>query len=646
MSSPVPQAGVLAHLSIEGLCGQGGRAPRKKGQRRTCLWDHRRWGPGTQHPRILARPVGSQDSAPLAFPGGPQPPLPIRGLPGQNVTMDEGGTPLLPDSLIYQIFLSLGPADVLAAGLVCRRWQAVSRDEFLWREQFYRYYQVARDVPRHPAATSWYEEFRRLYDTVPCVEVQTLKEHTDQVLHLSFSHSGYQFASCSKDCTVKIWSNDLTISLLHSADMRPYNWSYTQFSQFNQDDSLLLASGVFLGPHNSSSGEIAVISLDNFALLSRVRNKPYDVFGCWLTETSLISGNLHRIGDITSCSVLWLNNAFQDVESENVNVVKRLFKIQNLNASTIRTVMVADCSRFDSPDLLLDAGGPPGRVFDLGSDSEDEAAGPGPGPAPARTKEGLRRFLDGLLDGRAQSQLSEHALETRVAELLAQGRTKPPEHSMADARKLLIFTTGCLTYSPHQIGIKQILPHQMTTAGPVLGEGRGSDAFFDALDHVIDVHGHIIGMGLSPDNSRAWPSGSVVADPMQPPPIAEEIDLLVFDLKTMREVKRALRAHRAYTPNDECFFIFLDVSRDFVASGAEDRHGYIWDRHYNICLAKLRHQDVVNSVVFSPQEQELLLTASDDATIKAWRSPRTVRIHQAPRPRPHPFLSWFASQRR
>lgn len=175
--------------------------------------------------------------------------------------MDEGGTPLLPDSLVYQIFLSLGPADVLAAGLVCRQWQAVSRDEFLWREQFYRYYQVARDVPRHPAAMSWYEEFQRLYDTVPCVEVQTLREHTDQVLHLSFSHSGYQFASCSKDCTVKIWSNDLTISLLHSADMRPYNWSYTQFSQFNKDDSLLLASGVFLGPHNSSSGEIAVISL-------------------------------------------------------------------------------------------------------------------------------------------------------------------------------------------------------------------------------------------------------------------------------------------------------------------------------------------------------------------------------------------------
>lgn len=130
------------------------------------------------------------------------------------------------------------------------------------------------------------------------------------------SHGGLRLAArrpaCSSDPPpMQIWNNDLTISLLHSADMRPYNWSYTQFSQFNQDDSLLLASGVFLGPHNSSSGEIAVISLDNFVLLSRVRNKPYDVFGCWLTETSLISGNLHRIGDITSCSVLWLNNAFQ-----------------------------------------------------------------------------------------------------------------------------------------------------------------------------------------------------------------------------------------------------------------------------------------------------------------------------------------------
>lgn len=143
------------------------------------------------------------------------------------------------------------------------------------------------------------------------------------------------------------------------------------------------------------------------------------------------------------------------MESENVNVVKRLFKIQNLNASTIRTVMVADCSRFDSPDLLLDGGdqaGLPCRVFDLGGDTEEEATDPGlHNSGSGHVKEGLRRVFDSVLDG--HGQLSDCALETKVAELLAQGHTKPPECNDADTRnKYLIFTTGCLTYSPHQIG--------------------------------------------------------------------------------------------------------------------------------------------------------------------------------------------------
>lgn len=291
--------------------------------------------------------------------------------------------PGLPDSLVLEIFLHLPHKAVLSAGLTCRQWFAVSRDEFLWKELFYNYYRIPRTVPRHPAAVSWYREFKRLYDCIPCVEVQTLKEHHDQVLHLAFSHRGHRFSSCSKDCTVKLWDteqSDGTISLVHSCSMRQYNWGYTQFSQFNADDTLLLVSGVYLGPHHSSAGEIAVFSLDNYTLLSRVRNKPYDVFGCWLNETHLISGNLHWIGNMTSCSVLWLNNAFQGIESENVNVVKRLFKIQNINASTIRTVMVAHCRRHDSPDLLLDYEAQAQRTqkhqplfFDLGNtDSEEE----------------------------------------------------------------------------------------------------------------------------------------------------------------------------------------------------------------------------------------------------------------------------------
>nr|XP_057913138.1 F-box/WD repeat-containing protein 5 [Doryrhamphus excisus]XP_057913147.1 F-box/WD repeat-containing protein 5 [Doryrhamphus excisus]XP_057913157.1 F-box/WD repeat-containing protein 5 [Doryrhamphus excisus]XP_057913166.1 F-box/WD repeat-containing protein 5 [Doryrhamphus excisus]XP_057913173.1 F-box/WD repeat-containing protein 5 [Doryrhamphus excisus]XP_057913181.1 F-box/WD repeat-containing protein 5 [Doryrhamphus excisus] len=588
--------------------------------------------------------------------------------------------PFLPDSVVLEIFLRLPHDAVLRAGLTCRQWLAVSRDEFLWRELFYSYYRIPRNVPRHPASVSWYREFKRLFDCIPCVEVQTLREHSDQVLHLAFSHRGHRFSSCSKDCTVKLWDTerpDGNISLVHSSSMRQFNWGYTQFSQFNADDTLLLVSGVYLGPHHSSSGEIAVLSLENYTLLSRVRNKPYDVFGCWLNETHLISGNLHWIGNMTSCSVLWLNKAFQDIESENVNVVKRLFKIQNINASTIRTVMVAHCRRHDNPDLLLDYNAQSQArqlkgqqqqqhqplLFDLGtsgSDEEEDEEQEQDGTclrATARppTQTAISSF-EHAKQRRKNVEPSQLAIETQVAQMIGRTHTKAPESNLIEAaeaedKTYLLFTTGSLTYSPHQIGIKRIKPDQMTTSGPVLGEERSSDEFFDSLDHVIDIHGHIIGMGLSPDhrylyvNSRAWPAGCIISDPMSPPPIAEEIDLHVIDLKSLREERRSLRAHRAFTPNDECFFIFLDVSRDYVASGAEDKHGYIWDRHYNICLARLAHDDVVNSVAFSPADQELLLSASDDATIKVWRSPRTVRLTQsAVRPhRPRGLLaSWLS----
>ncbi|XP_068105061.1 F-box/WD repeat-containing protein 5 isoform X2 [Hyperolius riggenbachi] len=565
--------------------------------------------------------------------------------------MEYAGPALLPDSILYQIFLSLEPADLLSAGLVCRRWYAVSRDDFLWKELFYRHYHVQKFTGRYPGTDSWYEEFQRLRDTVPCVEVQRLREHTDQVLHVSFSRAGDLCASCSKDCTVKVWNTKHPFSLLHSANMRPHQWSYTQFSQFNGDDTLLLVSGVFVGPHNSSAGEIAVFSLDGFTLLSRVRNKPYDVFGCWLNNSHLISGNLHRMGRITSCSVLWLNKAFQDVESENLNVVKRLYKIQNLNASTIRMVMVAD-----SPDLLVEVGdrteetapAPPQQqeVENMEEErqeveegeQEEQEEGRDVAGEDAQIAAALQLFVDFDVQNQhpPRPPLTREQLETRVAQLYARYRTRRPTspQNTEGNKKYLIFTTGCLTYSPHQIGIMQLLPHQMTTEGPVLGEERGPNEFFDPLDHIINIHGHIIGMALSPDhrylyvNSRSWPRDCVISDPMDPPPIAEEIELRVFDLKTLREVKQPLRAHRAYTPNNECFFIFLDVSNDFVASGAEDRCGYIWDRHYSVCLAKLPHEDVVNSVAFSPADQELLLTASDDYTIKVWRSPRSVRDSQ------------------
>lgn len=110
------------------------------------------------------RPGARVPVVPLALGAGAGPPVRGCGPPGrasppvcfqarrQNDTMDAGGGPLLPDSVLYEIFLYLDHVDVLSVGLVCQQWHAVARDEFLWKELFYRYYRVSREVPRHPGA--------------------------------------------------------------------------------------------------------------------------------------------------------------------------------------------------------------------------------------------------------------------------------------------------------------------------------------------------------------------------------------------------------------------------------------------------------------------------------------------------------------
>lgn len=162
-------------------------------------------------------------------------------------------------------------------------------------------------------------------------------------------------------------------------------------------------------------------------------------------------------------------------------MVKRLFQLQNRNASTIRTVMVADCSRHDTPDLLLGLEQPGLNsspwVFNLGSDSEDECCN-----KPKHASESANEAMAGVQD-RAELEanmpseglqplMSDKQLEARVAELFLQAKTKPvdvnilAEHQ-ADQKKYLIFTTGSLTYTPHQIGKFQVTHQYQDKAYPI-----------------------------------------------------------------------------------------------------------------------------------------------------------------------------------
>jgi len=62
--------------------------------------------------------------------------------------------------------------------------------------------------------TSWLGEFKRLAYHTPLIETEVLKEHSHQVLHVSFSHNGKMFATCSKDGYILVSSSFILQLLL------------------------------------------------------------------------------------------------------------------------------------------------------------------------------------------------------------------------------------------------------------------------------------------------------------------------------------------------------------------------------------------------------------------------------------------------
>ena len=66
------------------------------------------------------------------------------------------------------------------------------------------------------------------------------------------------------------------------------------------------------------------------------------MFGTWINEEYILSGGWRYLSHLVSASIIWLNKAQQETQSENIPIVKELFRFYNSNASTIRSLLVAD----------------------------------------------------------------------------------------------------------------------------------------------------------------------------------------------------------------------------------------------------------------------------------------------------------------
>ena len=550
---------------------------------------------------------------------------------------------VLPDPLLLMIFKRLVVKDVVSCSEVCGNWNAICNDQLLWKHL------LVRDLEIKPNNTqggtirpkletkdfSWKEDYIRLMDCVPCVATQTLKEHTDEVLHVAFSHNGAEIASCSRDNRIIRWKKDINDEFrMHShIDMKIYNWTTIVDAQYNPSDTKLMA----VGDIDNMQADIAIFSIEKtITLLCKLYGNPWYTMASWCNDHYFIGGQ-HEWRGNSNYSSFWLcstpNFLFRPTGDNEANLITTsclesdeesleecyswkndfMYKMQLLKLSTLHGngnfVIVHSRKQFqpDSVDW---------------SDNED-----------IKTQAHLTTQLAGRRDKMLfhkpsnvldfSSQLRLDSCYHIVSE--SEDMPKIDQNVFSDTQLCMIFANGEWDFLPHQIAFYRITLDRLN-----------SKNHSTKPEKVLEMNGIIIGMSLSPDeeflfvNVRAWSydRNELPARINHSKHFNKNIEIKTVNLKTF-EVEKSLSGHKGFTQGENVFRLYLGVSQDYVSSGSEDGNAYIWDQHYGVLLSKLHHDACVNCIAFNPKDQEMCVTASDDHSIKVWSSKRKVRLKEA-----------------
>ncbi|XP_018017695.1 F-box/WD repeat-containing protein 5 [Hyalella azteca] len=565
--------------------------------------------------------------------------------------VDMGPWHELPEDILLKIFGDLAVYDLGSAARVCKHWNNVASSDYLWKKLFQTKFKLDPSIPMYTRAEKgWRGEYVRLVDEAPVMRCEVLKDHRSYVLHAAFSNSGLFFATCSFDAQVIVWTSDYPCRMVYQADLqRKYNWKFACYSQFNSSDTLLMVSGAYFGTGPFlTSGEVVIFDLeDDFRLLSRTKNRPYDLYGAWITDEYLVTGELKWLQNMHSTSTLLLIRSTQEVGSEHVPILSTLLKLFNKNSACARSLQVA----------YAPESGPPAEKKKITASKEPT----GSGNIVYRPEYFTAEQQQWQTECEAEAAGDEAGLEKPL----------PLPQSLDNCQeRLLIFTTGDKTFTPHQIGvikvrpempervevqhdIQELLRRQKNIRRLVQEQPDVDIAQYESvqqlchpIDHTIELDGNAVGMALSPDhrflyvNSHPWPNGLPHYRPVTPvsaPSIAQHVNTHVFDLATFTEVGSLVQLDADYISSDESYYIFPSVSHHYFASGGS-KFGQLWDRHYGFCLARLTHDDAVSCAVLSAVRPDICITVSDDKTVKIWRSRRAVRKHRIARAKPAEIL--------
>ncbi|KAL3865576.1 hypothetical protein ACJMK2_042951 [Sinanodonta woodiana] len=200
------------------------------------------------------------------------------------------------DSILLDVFSFLDATSLCHAAQTCKTWNRVALDKTLWRN-------LLRCSINDPECAlpvgrlSWLKEYERIHFRAPLVLSETLTQHIDEVLHVSFAHGGHLFSTTSKDCALKVWEVGYPTQLKFMKDFTDLQWSDTHFSCFNESDTMILVSGDNV-EITDGSGFVAVLSLiHDFKILKIIAVNSSQWFRSWLDDNTLLGEHLKKSED-------------------------------------------------------------------------------------------------------------------------------------------------------------------------------------------------------------------------------------------------------------------------------------------------------------------------------------------------------------
>nr|XP_013189545.1 unnamed protein product [Amyelois transitella] len=266
-------------------------------------------------------------------------------------------------TVLHAVFAWLSGGELAASGAACRAWRRAARDPLLWR-RLLRRRGVAHDtlcaLRQHCPTISWRQEYVNvcaswnLVARVPAATESGAADGSPQcgggpLAHAALDSAGGRLALAGEDATFSIWvRKDNEWQEEWSSDLRTRGWSGVVRSEWAQTGPKAPAAGSRL----LVTGALALADRWELLVLQRDECGAYRCMsragcgagagGCWAAAGAFLSLELCRLARRLALTVVWLNAATQETQSEYAGVTSPLLRVFNEDSAHLTHALVAD----------------------------------------------------------------------------------------------------------------------------------------------------------------------------------------------------------------------------------------------------------------------------------------------------------------